>query len=57
MDTTRSATCDQCGESVRARFMVSLPSGNVLTLCGHHSTVHEAKLKELGAFMYEIGQP
>lgn len=57
MDTTRSATCDQCGESVRARFVVSLPSGNILTYCGHCTEKYRPGLSDVGAFIYQIGEP
>ena len=57
MDTTSTSTCDRCGPTVRARFLASLPSGRVLTLCGHHATEYRPKLTEQGAFIYEIAQP
>lgn len=48
-------TCDECGPSVGARVIVSLPSGNVLFYCRHHATEHMASLKALGAFLYPLG--
>jgi hypothetical protein len=33
----RDNTCDACGTSVRAAFLAALPSGGILTVCGHHA--------------------
>lgn len=30
-------TCDGCGQGTTARASVILPSGGLLTLCGHHA--------------------
>ena len=57
MDTTQSATCDTCGPLIRARVIVSLPSGNSLSYCRHHAEVYRAKLEDMGAFLFLLGEP
>lgn len=47
-------TCDGrgCGQT-RARFIISLPSGRLLTACGHHRREWADKLDEQGALVLE----
>lgn len=52
--TPEIETCDQCGPAVRARFVVTLPAGNVLSYCNHHATEYLAALQASGAFIYEL---
>ena len=52
--TPETETCDQCGPAVKARFVVTLPAGNVLAYCGHHATEHRDALQAHGAFIYEL---
>lgn len=51
------ATCDQCGISTRARFVIALPSGGVVCYCGSHTKQHWAALTELGALIVELSTP
>jgi hypothetical protein len=46
--------CDSCGPAVRAKVYVALPSGNVLSYCGHHADTHRGALEALGAFLYPL---
>lgn len=45
------ATCDQCGPAVKAKFIISLPSGNWLTYCIHCTNVHKEALEKMGAYI------
>lgn len=49
-----SRTCDGkgCGQT-RARFVIGLPSGRLLTACGHHRREWASRLDELGALILE----
>lgn len=49
-----AATCDACGTSVRARGVVSLPSGRVLTYCLHHLTRYRSAAEAMGALVVEL---
>lgn len=48
------ATCDACGPSVRARVVVSLPSGRALTYCFHHANKYRAAAEAMGALVVEL---
>lgn len=45
--------CDQCG-AARAFWIVALPSGRTLAMCGHHKTANQAALIASGALIYEV---
>jgi hypothetical protein len=47
-------TCDECGPAVKAEKRIELPSGRTLTYCDHHATAYNGKLRELGAFTFQI---
>lgn len=48
------ATCDACGTSVRARGVLSLPSGRVLAYCFHHLNRHRSAAEAMGALVVEL---
>lgn len=48
------ATCDQCGPATRARYVIAMPSGRVLSYCGSHTRQHWTPLNELGALIVEL---
>lgn len=54
VDTLSQSFCDECGPAVRARVVVSLPSGNALSWCMHHATKHRDAVRALGGFFYTI---
>jgi len=46
--------CDECGPYVRARYVITLPSGLILTYCGSHYTRHRIALERISARTYAI---
>lgn len=44
--------CDQCG-AARALWIVALPSGRTLAMCGHHKNANQTALLAAGALIYE----
>lgn len=49
-----AATCDARGTNVRARGVISLPSGRVLTYCFHHLNKHRSAAEAMGAIVVEL---
>lgn len=49
-----TATCDACGTNVRARGVISLPSGRVLAYCFHHLNRHRSAAEAMGALVVEL---
>lgn len=49
-----AATCDACGTNVRARGVISLPSGRVLTYCYHHLNKHRNAAEAMGALVVTL---
>ena len=43
--------CDRCGAPAYVR--ATLPSGGELLFCAHHARMHEAKLQEMAATIYD----
>lgn len=46
-------TCDQCDVDVRAVVTISLPSGKILTFCGHHADANAYALLKNGAIILD----
>ena len=49
-----AAYCDACGTSVRARGVISLPSGRALTYCFHHLNKYRSAAQNMGALVVEL---
>ena len=45
--------CDQC-TAARALWIVALPSGRTLAMCGHHKNTNQDALIAAGALIYEV---
>lgn len=45
--------CDQC-TAARALWIVALPSGRTLAMCGHHKNTNQDALTAAGALIYEV---
>jgi len=43
--------CDRCGAQAYVR--ATLPSGGELLFCAHHARMHENRLRELAATIYD----
>lgn len=52
-ETSSYVACDQCG-AARALWVVALPSGRTLAMCGHHKTANETALLAANALIYEV---
>ena len=48
---TSADRCDGC--SARAKFLIMLPSGGSIQLCGHHTNKSMAALEKQGALILE----
>jgi len=46
--------CDRCGPAVSAKYLVSLPSGNILVFGSHHALEDRDGIKRIGGFLYPI---
>jgi len=46
-------TCDQCTVA-KALWIVALPSGRTLAMCGHHANGNRDALLKAGALIYEV---
>ncbi|MEV4777472.1 DUF7455 domain-containing protein [Microbacterium sp. LWH12-1.2] len=49
-----AANCDACGISVRARGIISLPSGRVLAYCFHHLNKYRSAAENMGALVVTL---
>lgn len=47
------AYCDQCGPGTRAKAVVNLASGAILTFCRSHLNQHRARLEADNAYIIE----
>jgi len=48
--------CDRCGPCTRAKVIVALTSGGILTYCFHHANRYRDALEAEGACLYAVDE-